>query len=82
MNVTAAARAAGISPSGLRWYESRGVLPPAPRSENGYRKYTASDVSQLRLVLTLALVVAVVTLLPAAFVGGRFRLRTRPAPPR
>jgi arsenate reductase len=53
MNVTAAARAAGISPSGLRWYESRGVLPPAPRSENGYRKYTASDVSQLRLVLTL-----------------------------
>lgn len=53
MNVAAAARAAGISPSGLRWYESAGVLPPAPRAENGYRKYTASDVSQLRLVLTL-----------------------------
>ena len=53
MNVTAAARAAGISPSGLRWYESIGVLPPAPRGENGYRTYTARDVSQLRLVLTL-----------------------------
>lgn len=53
MNVTAAARAAGISPSGLRWYESVGVLPPAPRGENGYRRYTAKDVSQLRLVLTL-----------------------------
>ena len=53
MNVAAAARAAGISPSGLRWYESVGVLAPAPRSENGYRTYTASDVSQLRLVLTL-----------------------------
>lgn len=53
MNVTAAARAAGISPSGLRWYESIGVLPPAPRTENGYRTYTPRDVSTLRLVLTL-----------------------------
>lgn len=53
MNVAAAARAAGISASGLRWYESVGVLPPAPRGENGYRHYTASDVSLLRLVLTL-----------------------------
>jgi len=53
MNVTAAARAAGISASGLRWYESMGVLPPAERSENGYRNYTASDVSRLRLVLAL-----------------------------
>lgn len=53
MNVAEAARAAGISPSGLRWYESIGVLPPAPRGENGYRKYTARDVSLLRLVLTL-----------------------------
>jgi arsenate reductase len=53
VNVAAAARAAGISASGLRWYESIGVLPPAPRGENGYRNYTASDVSLLRLVLTL-----------------------------
>lgn len=53
MNVTAAARAAGISPSGLRWYESAGVLPPAARGENGYRNYTARDVSLLRLVRTL-----------------------------
>jgi arsenate reductase len=53
VNVTAAARAAGISPSGLRWYEAKGVLPPAPRSANGYRNYTANDVSVLRLVVTL-----------------------------
>jgi len=53
VNVTAAARAAGISPSGLRWYEAKGVLPPAPRSANGYRHYTANDVSVLRLVVTL-----------------------------
>ncbi len=37
----------------MRWYESQGVLPPAQRSENGYRNYTAGDVSLLRLVLTL-----------------------------
>jgi hypothetical protein len=36
----------------------------------------------LQLVLTLALVVAVATLLPAFFVGGRVGLRSRPAPPR
>lgn len=29
------------------------MLPPAPRGENGYRRYTADDVSLLRLVLTL-----------------------------
>ena len=29
------------------------MLPPAPRGENGYRRYTADDVSLMRLVLTL-----------------------------
>jgi arsenate reductase (thioredoxin) len=53
MNVAAAAKAAGLSPSGLRWYESVGVLPPAPRGENGYRNYSREDVSLLRLVVTL-----------------------------
>jgi arsenate reductase len=53
MHVKAAARAAGISPSGLRWYEAKGILPPAPRGDNGYRTYTAQDVSLLRLVVAL-----------------------------
>ena len=53
MNVTEAARAAGLSASGLRWYESVGVLRPTARGENGYRTYTAADVSQLRLVVAL-----------------------------
>lgn len=53
MNIAAAARAAGISASGLRWYEAKGVLPPAPRGANGYRNYNEADVSLLRLVLTL-----------------------------
>jgi arsenate reductase len=53
MNVAEVARAAGMSPSGVRWYESIGALPPAPRSENGYRQYGPSDVSQLRLIVAL-----------------------------
>ena len=36
----------------------------------------------LQLVLTLALGVAILTLLPAVFVGGRLRVRSRSAPPR
>jgi arsenate reductase len=53
MNISMLARLAGISPSGVRWYESAGILPPPPRGANGYRCYTDADVSRLKLVLTL-----------------------------
>jgi MerR family copper efflux transcriptional regulator len=33
------AKRAGVSTSKLRFYEARGVLLPAARSENGYRDY-------------------------------------------
>lgn len=53
MTVSALARRAGLSPSGVRWYESAGILPPASRRANGYREYTDADLSRLTLVLTL-----------------------------
>jgi len=53
MNISVFARRAGLSPSGVRWYESAGVLPAAPRRRNGYREYTDADLSRIRLVLTL-----------------------------
>ncbi|HEY7525957.1 MAG TPA: MerR family transcriptional regulator [Candidatus Limnocylindria bacterium] len=53
MNISALARRAGISASGVRWYESSGILPAAPRGPNGYRQYTDADLSRLKLVLTL-----------------------------
>jgi arsenate reductase len=53
MNVSELARRAGLSPSGVRWYESVGILPAPPRRQNGYREYSDSDVSRLTLVLTL-----------------------------
>ncbi|HEY8180513.1 MAG TPA: MerR family transcriptional regulator [Candidatus Limnocylindria bacterium] len=53
MNISTLARRAGISPSGVRWYEATGILPPPPRGPNSYRIYTESDLSRLKLVLTL-----------------------------
>ena len=53
MNVSELARRTGLSPSGVRWYESVGVLPAAPRKENGYREYSDGDLRLLRLVTTL-----------------------------
>jgi arsenate reductase len=53
MTISALARRAGLSPSGVRWYESVGILPPPLRRENGYRQYSDADLSRLTLVLTL-----------------------------
>ncbi|MEO8540145.1 MAG: MerR family transcriptional regulator [bacterium] len=53
MNVSELARGAGLSPSGVRWYETVGVLPPAARRRNGYREYSEGDLGLLRMVTTL-----------------------------
>ena len=53
MNVSELARSAGLSPSGVRWYEATGVLPAAARRENGYRAYSAQDLRLLQLVASL-----------------------------
>lgn len=53
MNISVLARRAGISPSGIRWYEAAGIIPPPARRSNGYRVYTDADLGRLRLVLTL-----------------------------
>jgi arsenate reductase (thioredoxin) len=53
VNISTFARRAGISPSGVRWYESAGVLPRPVRRENGYREYTDADLSRLTLILAL-----------------------------
>ncbi len=53
MNVSELARSAGLSPSGVRWYEREGILPRASRRENGYREYGECDASLLRLITTL-----------------------------
>ena len=53
MNVSELARQVGIAPSAVRFYERRGILPPAARQENGYREYTDDDLCRLRVVVSL-----------------------------
>jgi arsenate reductase (thioredoxin) len=53
VNISTFARRAGISPSGVRWYEDAGVLPEPTRRENGYREYSDADLSRLTLILAL-----------------------------
>jgi MerR family transcriptional regulator, copper efflux regulator len=45
-----AARQTGLSVKAIRFYESDGYIPPAGRSESGYRRYSAADVHRLRLI--------------------------------
>lgn len=50
IRVGEAARRAGVSPKAVRLYEAKGILPPAERTESGYRTYTEHDVEVLRFV--------------------------------
>ncbi|GAA3732483.1 Cu(I)-responsive transcriptional regulator [Spinactinospora alkalitolerans] len=47
MTVGAAAQAAGVSAKAVRLWESKGLLPPAQRTEAGYRLFADTDVSVL-----------------------------------
>jgi DNA-binding transcriptional MerR regulator len=42
------ARLHGISPQSVRNYETDGILPPAERTDTGYRRYTGRHVAALR----------------------------------
>jgi DNA-binding transcriptional MerR regulator len=44
------ARATGVSPKTIRYYEQVGVLPVPARSPAGYRQYTARGVDRLRFI--------------------------------
>jgi DNA-binding transcriptional MerR regulator len=44
------ARITGVSTDTVRWYESRGLLPRARRSENGYREYPLVAVDRIHVI--------------------------------
>ena len=50
MRIGEFARKAGVSASAIRFYEKRGLLPPATRQANGYRSYSADDLRVIRLI--------------------------------
>ena len=50
MNISQAARATGLSAKQIRDYEKAGLLPPAERAANGYRRYGSGDLARLNFI--------------------------------
>lgn len=50
MRIGEAAAAVGMTTKTIRFYEDRGLLPPAERSANGYRDYAHDTLSRLEFI--------------------------------
>ena len=51
MKIGELAKRTGLSGTTLRYYESRGLLPPQERAESGYREYDDSSIERVETVL-------------------------------
>lgn len=50
MTIGAVAALAGVPAATVRYYERRGLLPKAPRTNSGYRKYGPETAERLRVI--------------------------------
>lgn len=50
MNIGAAAKSSGLSAKMIRHYEHIGLLKPAARSANGYRRYNEQSIEVLKFI--------------------------------
>ncbi len=44
------ARATGVKPTTIRWYEGQGLLPPPARTEGGHRAYADAHLQRLGFI--------------------------------
>jgi MerR family gold-responsive transcriptional activator of gol and ges genes len=50
MNIGEASKASKISAKMIRYYEQIGLIPPASRTDVGYRAYSLSDIHRLHFI--------------------------------
>ncbi|HEY9100442.1 MerR family transcriptional regulator [Chitinimonas sp.] len=50
MRIGELAKRSGLATSAIRFYETKGLLPPAKRGLNGYRDYPAETVAVLAII--------------------------------
>ena len=50
MRIGELATKSGIEVATIRYYETLGLLPPAPRAPSGYRTYRAADLERLAFI--------------------------------
>lgn len=50
MRIGELAERAGVTPDTIRYYEREGLLPPAERTESGYRDYGTATLDDLQFI--------------------------------
>lgn len=50
MNISQAAKFTGLTSKTIRFYEEKGIIPKAKRSDNGYRYYTEDQLETLGFI--------------------------------
>ena len=51
MKIGELSKQTGVSIDTIRYYEQRGLIPPASRTATGYRQYSDGDVSRLQFIV-------------------------------